>query len=369
MCMLGITTIGCTGSPTAEPSGDARRQEDVSRSDPAPQVAAADPAEAIAALEASGARLKRSDDGLVTDCDLRGVDLEDALAESLVQLRGLRRLYADRGGFSREGWEQIGGISTLELLDLRGVSLDNAALAALVRDLPRLRALRLSGQNGATTVDEEGMAPLANCPQLRALALDHLWIGQPGLQKLVDLPHLAELYLAGTLVDDPALETLSKINTLRKLRLAQTAITADGLQHLTALPLEDLDISECSQVFDPAMKPVGKMVTLQRLNLWRDAITDAGVAHLANLVNLQWLNLDNTQLSDDGLEHLSNMSRLEFLHLGSTLVSDAGMPRLYGLKSLKDLKVTRTAVTEEGVKGLIEAIPGLKVQLKYVAGQ
>lgn len=251
-------------------------------------------------------------------------------------------------------------------IDLRDCKLNNEQLTSLLRNLGQLRALRLSGKNGATVVDDGAMDAVANCRQLRALALDDLWVSEQGLAKLSGLSSLSELYLANSLVDDAAAGELVKFSQLKKLRLAHTQLTDVGLAKLVAIkPLEDLDLSECVQLTDDGLRSVGEMQGMKKLNLWRVPISDAGVEHLAKLSNLEWLNLDNTKLTDAGLVHLSEMKKLEFLHLGSTSVSDSGMDQLKSLSGLKDLKVTRTAVTEAGVAALQSALPNVAIQLKY----
>ncbi len=320
-------------------------------------------------LEEAGAHVVRDAQGTVTEVSFRDVAATDALATSTAQLEKLNKLVVVQSSMTDAGWQELGKLTGLQQLDLRGCPLTNAQLQAVAANQTELRALRLSGKSGATQVDDAGLDWLANLTDLKALALDDLWVSSASLEHLADHPRLAELYLANTLVDDQALDIIASLPALRKLRLAQTSIGATGLERLSDLPIEDLDISECSQVFDNAMPAVGQLTTLKRLNLWRVAITDDGVRALSGLSELRWLNLDNTQISDAGLASLQPLKQLEFLHLGSTGVSDAGMPQLVELSSLKDLKVTRTAVTEAGVQTVTDSNPDVQVQLKYVAGQ
>lgn len=261
----------------------------------------------------------------------------------------------------------IGQIKTLRNLDLRNSPVSNDGLAHLT-GLTGLRALRLSGQNGETTVDDGGMESVGKLTNLKALLLDFLWVSGDGLSELGELKNLEELYLAGTLVGDEDLQQMSLFPKLKKLRISKLSqVTGAGLEHVKKLPnLIDLDLSENSSMFDPDMIHLAEMNKLQRLNLWRVAITDAGVAPLENLTDMKWLNLDNTQLSDAGLTHLKAMQKLEFLHLGSTAISNDGLSELAGLKTLKDLKVTRTAVTDEGVDSLKKELPDTDIQLKYL---
>lgn len=360
---LLLSTVLCGCNPTVNESDSSATVE---KAPPAePKFAAAD----VQALEDAGAKLSGVAEGAVTEVNLHGVDVSDTLATTIAKLGTVTRITINQSSMTDAGWAELGKLSELQLLDLRDCSVSNQQLSSVISNTPKLRALRLNGSSGLTTVDDDGIAQLAKCPELKALALDHLWVSTAGLSKLVNHAKLEELYLKETLVEDDTLPVLAQIKSLKKLRLAQTTVSAAGLAHLAELPIEELDVSECSQIFDPAMEEIGKLTRLKRLNLWRDAITDEGVKHLAGLTEMQWLNLDNTSLSDDGLPSLKGMTQLTFLHLGSTGVSDEGMPVLLALTSLKDLKVTRTAVTEDGVALVQKGLPNVNIQLKYIEGQ
>lgn len=326
--LLALVSIGCEANRPKEATSQKARSNAV--------VQPATPE-----LDAAGAKLSRDSQDAVIAADLRGCTLGDPVIAELSQL------------------------TSLQQLDMRECVLSNDQLKSIVKPLVALRALRLSGKGGATSVDDDGMVAIEDCTELIVLALDELWISEVGLKALLGCKQLSELYLAGTTVVDESMTTVAEFKQLKKLRLARTQISAAGLQELVGLKLEDLDLSECSQVTDAALEVVAQFTTLKRLNLWRDAVSDEGVSKLAGLHQLTWYNLDNTQLTDAGLDHLSGMQELTFLHLGSTGVSDAGMPKLSGLKKLKDLKVTRTSVTEAGAKLLTDQLPGLEVQVKY----
>ena len=366
---LGLLSLalGCNAQPTdvAPASSTAPAEVDAAAA-PAIDPAAA---KAIEQLSLTGAKLERGANQQVTGVDLRGIEVTDALAAEVAALPQLEKLTIDSAAMSLDGWQQLAKLNQLQQLDLRDAAVDNDQLAAAVSGMPKLKALRLSGKSGLTSVDDGGLAVLAKCPELKALAIDDLWVSTAGIQHLSQNKKLVELYAGGTAIDDEAARVLVELPLLKKLRLSRTGIGTATLETLQPLGLEDLDISEASGINDDSLIPLGKMASLKRLNLWRDTVTDSGVAHLAGLTGLQWLNLDNTHLSDEGLPHLSAMGALTFLHLGSTGVTDAGMPHLVSLKSLKDLKVTRTAVTEEGVAVVREAIPGVEVQLKYIEGE
>jgi hypothetical protein len=322
------------------------------------------------ALEEAGIKFSRDErSGQIALVDASGIEIDDALAAQIAGHPSCTKLTITASSMTNVGWTSLAALRSLQQLDLRGCTINNSQLQAAVSGMPELRALRLSGQSGNTSVDDDGLSVLSKCTNLKVFAADELFVSEDGLQHLSNCPQLAELYLKGTLVSDDAMSMIAEMKNLRKLRLAKTKVSTAGLELLSALPLEELDVSECSRVLDDSMVAIGKMVSLKRLNLWRDVVTDDGAAHLKGLINLEWLNLDNTHLRDAGLEHLSNMTKLTFLHIGSTGVSDAGMEKLSPLVALKDLKVTRTSVTEEGAAVVTQAIPGVAVQLKYIEGE
>ncbi|MCA9127070.1 MAG: hypothetical protein KDB22_08290 [Planctomycetales bacterium] len=360
--VLTIFSCGCSGKKAV----DSAEVLDVpSAENGQVEMSAVDDAVALV-LESAGAVLQRSKENRVIAADLRATDMDDELLTSLASLSELTKLTMPQCTASDAGWQQLAKLTKLQHLDLRDCSVNNQQLILVCSQNPRLRSLRLNGKTGATTVDDDGLAGLGKCDQLVLLAVDGLWISEVGLAKLAAPEELQELYLAQTLVEDLALQDIAKMKSLRKLRLAGTGVSDAGIGLLETLPLEELDLSECSKLSDEVMASIGKMTSLKRLNLWRNAITDEGVAHLSALTNMEWLNLDNTRLSDSGMPALASMKKCTFMHLGSTGITDQGLLHLYGIKSLKDLKVTRTAVTEQGAQGVRDAIPGVAVQLKYV---
>lgn len=370
LCTIGLGAAGCDSGSRSTPD----QQQSAHNTAQAPEAPAAvelteEQKRAAETLRAAGAQLAENSAGQTTEVNLDDIEATDALAVQIALLDQIQKLTIRESAMTGDGWQTLGKLHALQQLDLRDCPLDNAQLTAVVADLRQLRALRLNGTSGRTSVDDDGLAALANCPELKVLAVDGLWVSGQGLEHLKKNLKLSELYASGTTLDDDAVAVLADLPALRKLRLSKTTVGTEGLAALANLKLEDLDVSEASSITDETLAIIGKMKSLKRLNLWRDTITDAGVEQLAGLTQLEWLNVDNTHLTDAGLPYLKDMASLKFLHLGSTGVTDEGMPALVALKSLKDLKVTRTAVTEEGTEVVRQAIPGINIQLKYIEGE
>ena len=327
-----------------------------------------DERQSVAALEQSATQLKRNGRGNVIEVSFRGAQISDADLAPLTGLPELRSVLLNETAISNQGLKTLGQLASVQNLDLRGCPVGNDGLAHLV-GLKKLRALRLSGQNNMTTVDDDGMVHVAHLTSLEVLAVDFLWVSETGLAQLDKLARLRELYLAQSTIGDDAMGLLGQFPNLKKLRISRNQVSDTGLEMLAKnARLEDLDLSENSLVSDEGFRHLAGMTSLKKLNLWRVSITDVGLEYLAGMVQMESLNLDNSPISDAGLVHLGKMKKLTFLHLGSTQVTDAGLDQLAGLTSLEDLRVTRTAVTEEGATRLREQIPGIVIQLKYIEG-
>jgi len=367
--LLSFLIGGCAPSTPAEPeAATTNEQSEVPEQSKPPEIEViADPESAVDLVEEAAKSVRRNDSGQIIEVDLSAVEVTPEVLAALPQLTRLRSLLLRESTLEDSGLQEVGKCAALENLDLRECSIGNDGLEHLT-GLKKLKALRLSGQSGATTVDDAGLETLGQLPQLKVLAFDFLWVSGEGLQKLNPLKGLRELYLAGTLVGDSDLETLGNFPELRKLRLSKLSqLSGQGVTEIAKLKhLEELDLSEDSSLANADIEPLGEMTSLKKLNLWRVPISDDGVLHLKPLTGLVWLNLDNTQLSDAGLPALQGMKNLEFLHLGSTQISNAGLSSLSGLKSLDKLVVTRTAVTEEGVDELQPKLPDTEIQLKYL---
>ena len=333
------------------------------------QPTAPDDPAAVEALTGLAKELRKGRNGFIDQADFRGTDIGNESLEHLKGLKQLSSLLLNGTKVTDDGLKVVGTISTLRNLDLRGCKITNVGMTHLT-GLKKLVALKLTGDNNLCTVDDKGLSELANLSNLRALALDSLWVSGDGLSSLATIEKLEELYVGGEsgLMDDESMEKIKDcFPRLKKLRISKSRVSTEGLAHLTKLVhLEELDNSECSQIFDDGLVHLSEMKQLKRLNLWRLVITNEGVKHLAGLTKMQWLNLDNTQVTDAGLEHLAAMKELSFLHLGSTYITDEGLVHLEGLTALKDLKVTRTAVTESGAAQLKKKLPDTDIQLMYL---
>ena len=358
LLILVVSFVGCS-------SGDSPPPKSAFKVGPAELAA-------IKALQAAGATVKTDEGGSATDIDLLKLTLSAESLGFLADLKSLRVLNLADSSFSDQTLPVLETVSPqLVQLDLRGCKISDKTAITIAR-FTGLRALRLNGKNGQTTIGDDGVKALAACKALKVLALDDLFVGTDALAALTGLTDLEELYLAGTIVDDASCKLIAGFSKLKKLRLARNQVSDTALQTLSVCTsLEELDLSEDSLITDAGMAHLAKLTQLKKLNLWRDQISDDGALMLAPLTKLEWLNLDNTKLSNAGLPVLRKMTALTFLHLGSTQITAAGAPALFHLKSLKDLKITRTALgsSDAAVTELKNNLPGTEIQTEYVESE
>ncbi|MBT4724988.1 MAG: hypothetical protein HOB29_08460, partial [Planctomycetaceae bacterium] len=193
--ILSLSLFALTGcdndsdDPPA-PSNTARVPHGISE----PPVVEPDDSLTIDALKALGAKFKANSDGQITEVSLIGCPATDDDLQQLSKLSKLTSVRLNETQITDAGLETIGLLSNLTNLDLRGCGVSNTGMEHLV-GLSKLRALRLSGESGVTTVDDGALADIGKLTNLKALLLDHLWVGE-NLPDLAPLQNLEELYLA-----------------------------------------------------------------------------------------------------------------------------------------------------------------------------
>ncbi len=274
--------------------------------------------------------------------------------------------------------------------------------------LPNLDVFALSHGNRVT---DDGLAVLANLPNLEWLALNHTQITDGGLEHIQSLSNLRRLWLADTQVGDEGLGHLSGLKGLEGLWLGNTLVTNAGLEHLQplthlrSLSLEGTQVSDAglSQLeplnelrtlcldgtrctfsgvlqfltgphgcsFEEALQIAGYAKSIDdgrviSLDLSATRLSDDGLAQVRQLPNLQWLFLNGTQVTDTGLAHLDCLTDLTFLRLADTRISDAGLEYLANLPKLRRLHLEGTGVTEAAVGDFRKSTSG-RVRI-YLSG-
>ncbi|MDM4014008.1 leucine-rich repeat domain-containing protein [Roseiconus lacunae] len=362
--LLGLTCAGCQPNRSSEDGTEPTAEKKLSEDD----QSAIDVVPIAAQVEKAAVSVRRDENDKIIEVSFRGSSVGD-VAGQLSLLPKLRSVLLSGSNADDATMAEIGKITTLENLDLRGCAISDAGLSALSK-LPRLKAIKLSRRDGQTKVTAEGASALGQIKSLKVIALDFLPIGDAGVRSLSELPELRELYLAGTSLTDQSAETLAGFDQLTKLRLASNDLSGETIRQLVSVQgIAELDISDCPKIDSASITELAGFSELAKLNLYATGVGEGDWESLAKLNKLQWLNVDKTDVNDAALDGIGKLESLTFLHLGSTKITDAGMPRLANLKHLRKLIVTRTAVTQAGVDGLQDSLPTTEIQLEYVEGK
>jgi hypothetical protein len=172
-------------------------------------------------------RLRRLDLGGTRD---GSVNITDAGARSLAQLRALRDLILSQTALTAEGVRLLGSITPLEQLDLSLTEVTDDSLQPF-GDLKNLRSLKLRG----TQVQGPALQHLAKCQSLESLQLSELSrFDSDALRHLVGHPRLKSLNLSGTRLDKRAVEHLQRIPSLELLEMNDSGVAEADVRELRA---------------------------------------------------------------------------------------------------------------------------------------
>ncbi len=94
-------------------------------------------------------------------------------------------------------------------------------------------------------IDDAGVAPIANLPDLENLWLSHTRITGTAPASFSDLPKLSSLDLNHTKVTDIGLARIGNSRSLVHLDIYDTQVTDSGLSAMTAMPI----METCKNIF------------------------------------------------------------------------------------------------------------------------
>lgn len=259
----------------------------------------------------------------------------------------LRALHLSGGNLSDDQMNFVGGLTSLEELDLGGAQINDAALRHLQK-LPRLRSLNLPG-----SITVAALAHLAALDHLESLSLNQIKINDDDFRHLTALPRLRVLRLWSSTVSDEALGHVGKLTSLEELRLERTDVTDAGLSRLRRLiRLKRLCLTGTG-ITDQGLKHLRAMTRLERLEITNTNVSGVGFAQLDGLGQLQDLCLDSSPITDAGCRFIGQFSNLKLLHLAGTCITDDGLGHLEALKQLHSLRLTSNpAITDTGILNL-----------------
>ncbi|XP_047337394.1 toll-like receptor 13 isoform X2 [Impatiens glandulifera] len=289
--------------------------------------------------------------------DLRGEVIVDA--EWMAYLGGflhLRKLIlADCNKISSSAIWPISGMATLKVMDLSRCSKINDAGIEHLLSIQSLEELYIP----ETGVTSRGISLLSSLTNLHTLDLGGLPVTDVALSSLRVLTKLQYLDLWGSAISNEGVNILKMFPKLTVLTLAWTKIT-----HLPDFPsIACLNMSNCTihSIFEgyedkaPLTKLVLSGATFDK--------TSEVFAHVETL-HLSFLDVSNTPFQNFGF--LKNMNALEHLDLSSTVVGDDSVHLIASIgNTLRSLNLNKTRITSSGLSFLAGNVPNLEKLTLY----
>lgn len=139
----------------------------------------------------------------------------------------------------------LAGCDRLTILEVEHDSSDSELVGEILRSLPRLERLKLTGP-----VEDSLLRAIATVPSLKILNLPGGQFGDDAFASLAEHPQLELLRFHSSQVTDAGLSSVTMIPKLRFLHLIDVPVTDVGLRHLHGLTqLESfyLDGGHCTE--------------------------------------------------------------------------------------------------------------------------
>jgi Dyp-type peroxidase family len=249
-----------------------------------------------AAVPASVLRTTLANLPLLTTLDLRGVDVADndvaaiLLAHPNLTALSLGATTEDRGPHRFHSGQittgvisRLGSLRSLRSLSLRGLPLDDTALAPNGRMLGSLEEL----DAGETDIGDETLRQLAPPARVRRLWLDRTGVTNLGISLFAESEHLRDLDISGTAVTGSAIDPL---------------LAGPGLSRLVAVGLN---------ISDASLPSLAKAGSLTDVNFAGSKIGDQTVTAIARLPSLERLSIASTRVTSRGLAALWTSSVID----------------------------------------------------------
>jgi hypothetical protein len=226
-----------------------------------------------------------------------------------------------------------------------------------ISKLHQLTKLRLYGS--AHKFTDSGIKLLSALKHLQFLDLtSFMGITDEGIAWLAELPELSYLSLERANIGDKGLFYIGEIKKLKSLFLPRCGnITSDGLRYIANLShLEVLNLSNCNGISGEGFGYISELMNLKNLILADSFLPPENFAQLSGLVNLTSLNLSSCGITHSGLEYLYKLENLKHLILSfSPQITDQSLffIRTYFYK-LEELLLNKCDnVTDYGLCSLV----------------
>lgn len=292
------------------------------------------------------------------------IDQEDQIPPGRFEIRTVGILRNPKSAnITNDDFARLSGLKELTGLEVRGVSIGDAALAFLPTT-PEITRIAITATTQQLT--DGIIAHLAPLQKLKNLEISTArdFTGA-GFDKLASLPVLRLLSFTQASVSDDALRALSGAVELETLRLDNNNnVTDAGVESIAKLPkLRHLYMARCLGFGGTGFAKWPATSVLQTLDLNGASRLEApALAAIARLKNLETLILDNYKsLTDETLSELAPLTKLKNLGFIRTAVAGTGFAALSGCTEMSTLYAQyETPLSGEGFATIARTFPKLK---------
>lgn len=304
-------------------------------------------------------------------------------------LQSLRKLEAkDFKEINDEDLLVLRSLPALKDIRLSGCSLTDAAFAEFA-ELPGVEQIGVGSNPGITGTGLEALSKQKKLIHLSLLNCTGITeAGWAGLDKLTGLQHLE---VDKTSFSDAQLPLLDGMKKLQEFRAKETRVTAAGIasrEAFAGLGRLDLEMApgdaashaaalakNCPLVW--GMEITSRMASpltkedlaalrafpkLKTLKLYTGAISDDSIAGICQLPNLERLMTAYAKLTDAGLPALATHKGSLSIEFGAAAITDAGLLTLTQMKGLKTLKLINCSeITPAGIAAFKKQRPDAEI--------
>ncbi|MCA9238495.1 MAG: hypothetical protein KDA44_23650 [Planctomycetales bacterium] len=324
----------------------------------APPAPAAASNAALAALEAKGVSVRRSDSagsigtlvGITLDASATGFTPSDYVLLTDIQVDAVE-LTVDGFPATNSVLPWVKGIRNLRTLTL--VAYQNPAPDfSIMGTIPQLENLWVV----CDSISAESLAALARQPQLRHLDLVGAELGAEALQSINTIGTVENLGLWNCKISSEGLQDIRPFVGLKRLLIWTNEISLELMN--AVVRCEELEWLELQGALPPgASAMLSNMTGLKSLSIAETPLAKEDVAEIVKLTNLERLWLTAAGLPDDTVGEIVTLPSLYELNLSDNPLTDACVPALCTLKQLSDLWLFGTKITQRGIDDIRQAFP------------
>lgn len=222
-----------------------------------------------------------------------------------------------------------------------GLRLDAGWLEAKhIRDLSRFDSLTyiqlVCGHENETSLDDEALAELGKCKNLKSLVVSHSQFGDISFAAIAKLPQLANLGVYKANVTDEGFASTSGFPNLLRLKVGWLRISNRGLRQIcTIRNLQELTVGG-GRFDDRGLTNSSRLVNLQKLEIVHP-ISRTSMQLICSIASLQELSVVCNNQFSNGLANIHQLKKLERLTFSRGSVSSKDIDRLTTLPRLQTL--------------------------------